>query len=84
MRALDPAARTREFLRLWTRHEAGLKCTGTGIGRAGTPTEAEQPWIGELDLGDGAAGAVALERAPRSLVSPALVRLPSSLAGSTR
>ena len=32
--ALDPVSREREFLRLWVRHEARLKCRGTGIGDA--------------------------------------------------
>jgi 4'-phosphopantetheinyl transferase len=34
LRMLDPPAREREFLRLWARHEAQLKCRGTGIGGA--------------------------------------------------
>jgi len=79
---LDPATREREFLRAWVRHEARLKCSGTGIGGAasgtgiggagigavhGAPAGAGEPWIAELDVGSGAAGAVALEREPREL-----------------
>jgi 4'-phosphopantetheinyl transferase len=32
---LDPCRQSREFLRMWTRHEAELKCRGTGFGGAG-------------------------------------------------
>jgi 4'-phosphopantetheinyl transferase len=58
---LDEDTREREFLRLWTRHEAALKLAGRGIG-AGlyhAPTDA---WIAELDLGAGTVAAVASER----------------------
>jgi 4'-phosphopantetheinyl transferase len=63
--ALDPAARESEFLRAWTRHEAVLKRRGTGIdgGRADTGGT----WIGELDVGPGAAAAVALDAPPSDL-----------------
>jgi 4'-phosphopantetheinyl transferase len=65
---LDPAARRREFLRLWVRHEAELKCLGGGF--AGTPadrTAGERPWIAELALDGEAAGAVAASAPPREL-----------------
>jgi 4'-phosphopantetheinyl transferase len=35
LEGLDPATRTAEFLRAWVRHEAALKCRGTGIGAGG-------------------------------------------------
>ena len=34
LEGLDPAVRAQEFLRAWVRHEAQLKCRGTGIGGA--------------------------------------------------
>jgi 4'-phosphopantetheinyl transferase len=65
---LDPAIREREFLRAWVRHEAELKCRGTGIGGAGAAgTSGRGPWIAELEVGPRAAGAVALECPPREL-----------------
>lgn len=64
LRALDPETRRREFLRAWTRYEAQLKCLGTGIG--GTDDGARL-WMANLDLGQGAAGAVAAARPPREL-----------------
>lgn len=69
----DPDARRREFLRLWTRYEAELKCLGTGVGAsaagagADAPVPSEHVWIHELDLGAGAAGAVACTRPPHEL-----------------
>lgn len=65
---LHPERRTSEFLRLWTRYEALLKCAGTGIGRAQQPAPGDRPWIAELDLGGRAAGAVALSAIPRRLL----------------
>jgi 4'-phosphopantetheinyl transferase len=70
--ALEPTAREREFLRLWTRHEAELKRRGTGIGvaTAGAQVAADAraaPWIVELDVGTGAAAAVAVAPAMSDL-----------------
>jgi 4'-phosphopantetheinyl transferase len=69
---LDPAPREREFLRVWSRTEAALKCRGSGLDdvadhRADSPEGAADAglWVAQLDLGIGAAGAVALEHAPR-------------------
>jgi 4'-phosphopantetheinyl transferase len=63
--------REREFLRMWTRHEAALKCHGTGIGGMAvgvTPVVASpEPWIAELEIGQRAAAAVACETPPRAL-----------------
>jgi 4'-phosphopantetheinyl transferase len=60
----EPEIREHEFLRAWVRHEAALKCLGTGIG-AGEARE--DLWVAELDVGRRAAAAVALERPPREL-----------------
>jgi 4'-phosphopantetheinyl transferase len=69
LQGLSPAAREREFLRLWTRHEAALKRVGRGIGAGGADASGvdasgveESAWIVELDLGAGAAAALAGER----------------------
>jgi 4'-phosphopantetheinyl transferase len=64
---LDPAIREREFLRAWVRHEAVLKCRGSGIGAADAARSGVAPWVAELDIGPRAAAAVALERAPHDL-----------------
>jgi 4'-phosphopantetheinyl transferase len=61
---LEPEQREQEFLRMWTRHEAELKLSGTGIGATNS---AREPWIAELEIGAGAAGAVATAKPPREL-----------------
>jgi 4'-phosphopantetheinyl transferase len=64
---LDPHRREQEFRRAWVRHEAALKCLGTGIGAApAVEAEGRSPWIAELEMGTGAA-AVALTAAPSEL-----------------
>jgi len=67
LRALDPETRRQEFLRAWTRYEAELKCLGTGIGGTDGGTEGARPWVADLALGHGAAGAVSSERPAREL-----------------
>jgi 4'-phosphopantetheinyl transferase len=65
---LAAGSREREFLKAWTRHEARLKCIGIGIGGAGAPSpSAEQGWVADVDVGQGAAGAVAMSAAPHEL-----------------
>jgi 4'-phosphopantetheinyl transferase len=64
---LNDRAQEREFLRLWTRHEAVLKLGGGGIG-GGLGRTAADAWITELDLGAAAVAAAASER-------PAVVRV---------
>jgi 4'-phosphopantetheinyl transferase len=66
---LPPQPREREFLRLWTRHEAELKRRGTGIGAASAEGHAggeahTEPWIVELDVGPRAVAALASECDP--------------------
>ena len=63
---LDPPDREWEFLRAWVRHEAVLKCRGTGIGGV-VAGDASESCITQLDVGSEAAAAVALDRAPREL-----------------
>lgn len=58
---LDEDAQEREFLRLWTRHEAALKLAGRGIG-GGLDHAAPDAWIVELDLGSAVVAAVASAR----------------------
>jgi 4'-phosphopantetheinyl transferase len=48
---LDSGAREREFLREWVRHEAALKCEGTGLGGGHTRANSRRLWLAELDLG---------------------------------
>lgn len=68
LNALDEPARQREFLRMWVRHEATLKCLGTGIGAGAADALASKPrWVSELDVGPGALGAVACALPPREL-----------------
>jgi 4'-phosphopantetheinyl transferase len=67
---LEPHVREREFLRTWVRHEAAVKHDGGGLARGRSRTAAgapEPPWMGELDVGPGAAAAVALSAPPREL-----------------
>jgi 4'-phosphopantetheinyl transferase len=66
LQELAPASRGEEFLRMWTCHEAELKCMGTGIGQALGSGE-RRPWVRQLDVGPGAAAAVASERAAAEL-----------------
>jgi 4'-phosphopantetheinyl transferase len=68
LEGLDPDARRREFLRAWSRHEAALKCVGTGIGETQGDVDVAELWVVELELDDlDAAGAVAAERRAREL-----------------
>lgn len=64
LQALEPQEREREFLRLWTRWEAALKCHGAGIGGAEAMRDIPQPWIQELELGRPGAAAVAVAGGP--------------------
>ncbi len=67
LQALDPVARRLEFLRAWARHEATLKCLGVGIGGADRVSDANRPWVTELELSAEIAAAVAAERPAREL-----------------
>jgi 4'-phosphopantetheinyl transferase len=65
---LDADRREQEFRRAWVRHEAALKCLGTGIGAApAAQAGGRSPWFAELEMGTRAAAAVALSAAPREL-----------------
>jgi len=66
LKALSSPDRQREFMRLWTRHEAQLKCLGTGLG-ASRPHDAAQLWVVDLGVGPGATAALASARPPRDL-----------------
>jgi len=56
-------ARRPAFFRLWVRHEAAVKCMGTGLG---TPQNAlvEQPSVADIETEPGYVAAVAVRRAP--------------------
>jgi plasmid stability protein len=64
LQGLDPATREREFRKVWVRHEAALKCRGTGIGGRAVEAEAREIWTSELDVGPRGAGAVAVGGEP--------------------
>jgi len=64
--------REEEFLRMWTRHEAVLKCSGVGIASAKSASAGQSfddvlPWLAQLDVGSSAAAAVACAIKPRKL-----------------
>ncbi len=67
LRRLAAERREREFLRLWTRHEARLKCLGGGLsfGRLENPRMA--PWVVELELGVSAVAALASTQRPGAI-----------------
>jgi 4'-phosphopantetheinyl transferase len=69
LRQLDAPARRQEFLRLWVRHEAALKCLGYGLtGRKeGLEPDTSAMWIADLDLGPGTAAAIAVRGGPLEL-----------------
>jgi 4'-phosphopantetheinyl transferase len=64
---LDPDVREPEFRRLWVRHEAELKCRGSGFGGVPVSRATGEPWIAELELGPLAAAAVAVLGPAREL-----------------
>jgi 4'-phosphopantetheinyl transferase len=72
LRALPAPLREAVFLRLWTRHEAQLKCLGVGIGGERVQLGAAR-WVLDLDLDPERqerlplAAAIAAARAPRAL-----------------
>jgi 4'-phosphopantetheinyl transferase len=62
---LDESNREHEFLRLWVRHEARLKCWETGLGGARSAGDRECWTIDvDADLGEWAAAAAAAPCAP--------------------
>lgn len=65
---LDPERRRREFLRMWVRHEAQVKCVGVGLGAdEESLRQARGCWTLELDLGDLALGALATRPEPTAV-----------------
>jgi 4'-phosphopantetheinyl transferase len=72
LQELEPRERERELLRLWTRYEAELKCSGRGIGgvdagSGGAGAAERSLWIAELDVGSRAAAALACEARPSEI-----------------
>jgi 4'-phosphopantetheinyl transferase len=67
--ALEPAERPAAFLKAWVRHEAAVKCLGTGIGGERVAAQAGSPdlWVRQLEVGGGAEAAVAAAAEPREL-----------------
>jgi 4'-phosphopantetheinyl transferase len=70
LRLLDGEHREREFLRLWVRHEAQLKCWGVGIGQAAAAATNRACWTVDFPVGRYATVAVAAERAPARIEYP--------------
>lgn len=69
LRALEPAARRREFLRAWVAHEARVKCLGTGLAGAEPALRAGggELWLAQLEVGREGAAAVAMRTGPHAV-----------------
>lgn len=67
LRQLDAPTRRREFLSMWVRHEAALKCLGRALTAGAGSSECDALWIEDLDVGAGAAAALAVQSAPLEL-----------------
>jgi 4'-phosphopantetheinyl transferase len=61
---LNEADREREFLRLWVRHEASLKCWGGSLWGAKRGAGDRKCWTMDVEPGGGIAATVALPCAP--------------------
>lgn len=60
--------RERGFLREWARREALLKCRAVHFGMLKpAPSDQDQPWVANLDIGAGADAAVAAAHRPRAV-----------------
>lgn len=57
----SPRVRTRTFFRAWVCHEATVKCRGIGISEVASAGLTDHVWIGELDLGEEYAAALAVD-----------------------
>lgn len=71
--ALDPEVREREFLKEWVRHEAMVKCLGSGLASKDADERTHSPWVTELDTGPrwtaaGATAAVAAMSEPSEVI----------------
>jgi 4'-phosphopantetheinyl transferase len=64
LRTLPATELEPEFLRLWVRHEAALKCRGEGLG---APARDDELALVDLDVGPDAAAAAATERATEAV-----------------
>jgi 4'-phosphopantetheinyl transferase len=64
LRRLGRDDREREFLRLWVRHEAALKCRGGRLSLGGTGRLQAPPWTTELELAGAPVAALACARRP--------------------
>jgi len=63
----DAGERERAFMQAWVRWEAVLKCHGTGIGGAVTPSSEPEPWVVTLDIAPPAAAALAVAGEPAAV-----------------